>query len=149
MLAAVLLLSGCIHNPAPVTRDAPDVLRITGADFGGGLSARAAHVRSLNREGVRVEIDTPTCLSACTFYLGADDVCVTARSRFGFHGPLHEASVLLFPIPLGGEDGDYWRRAWAGLFWDMPELQAFVAEAVQGTRFHYITGAELIEMGME
>ena len=44
-------------------------------------------VNDMNRRGVSVVIDVPACSSACTFFLLADDVCTSARTVYGFHGP--------------------------------------------------------------
>lgn len=149
-IAAAFFLSGCIHNPPPASPTRPvDVLRITAPDFGGDVTARILHVRSLDAAGTRVEIDTGTCLSACTFYLSMDDVCVTPDSRFGFHGPLHPISILLVPIAYPGPNGDYTRDVMVRMFDHLPELRAFVAEAVQSPYFSYMNGEDVIAMGIE
>jgi len=153
MLAAAFALSGCIHNPLPASDTRPvDVLRITAPDMGGEVNARLHHIRTLNAAGTRVEINTGTCLSACTFYLSMDDVCVTRDSRFGFHSPLHPISILtnpLLPIRYPGPNGDYTRQVMVDMFDHLPRLRAFVAEAVQSGYFSYLTGADVIAMGIE
>lgn len=150
---AALALSGCLHNPPPASDTRPvDVLRITAPDMGGDVTARLHHIRTLDAAGTRVEIDTGTCLSACTFYLSMDDVCVTPDSRFGFHSPLHPISILtnpLLPVRYPGPNGDYTRQVMVEMFDHLPPLRAFVAEAVQSPYFTYRTGAQIIEMGIE
>jgi len=149
-VALVSLLAGCIHNPPPASDTRPiDVLRITAPDMGGEVNARLLHIRTLDAAGTRIEIDTGTCLSACTFYLSMDDVCVTRDSRFGFHSPLHPISILLVPIRYPGPNGDYTRQVMVDMFDHLPPLRAFVAEAVQSGYFSYLTGADVIAMGIE
>ena len=54
---------------------------------GGVIDVYVDLVNDLNAAGTRVEVRVPACSSACTFFILADDVCVSARTIFEFHGP--------------------------------------------------------------
>ena len=73
-------------------------------DQGGFVGPRAAYVATLGNREVRIE---GTCVSACTMYLAAPNVCVTRDARLGFHGP------SFFGADLPPADFDYWSRVLA------------------------------------
>lgn len=77
---------------------------------GGVLTEFEAHVIELNERGISVRLDMPTCTSACTFYLVADDVCVGPDSLFKFHGPSNFFVTMLFPFAHGMEENN--RAVW-------------------------------------
>ena len=89
-------LSGCAagaSNPSWVAstysghkiQTLPDGIRVHN-DPGGHVTTRINEIRELNARGDRVEI-VGTCASACTLYLGADNVCISPNAMLGFHGP--------------------------------------------------------------
>jgi hypothetical protein len=57
---------------------------IVSHSMGGYISDFAARVADANARGCRVEI-RGTCASACTLYLGAENVCVAPEARLAFH----------------------------------------------------------------
>jgi hypothetical protein len=63
-------------------------------DYGGSVRKRFGEVQQINRLGQRVEISGASCMSSCTMYLGAKDVCVNPDTTFGFHGPSRFGSKL-------------------------------------------------------
>ena len=61
-------------------------------DAGGDINTYVAHIDSLNRSGTRIKLGIPTgkgyCASACTMYLGADNVCIWPNTHFEFHSAI-------------------------------------------------------------
>ncbi len=76
-LAALVLMS------VPATSKE---LRI-GNDPGGRIMDRMVQIEIANRTDVQFRIIGDYCNSSCTMLLGADDVCVSPETVFGFHGP--------------------------------------------------------------
>lgn len=114
---------------------------VVGNDLGGIVSARAMEVQRINMTGTRVEIRGDICLSSCTMYLGAGDVCVSPDTDFGFHGP------SFFGATLPEEDFEYWSRVIANHF-NAPLREWFMREARYRQLRHYtVTGQELIRIG--
>ena len=100
---------------------------------GGSVKEHLDVVIEHNRTGQRVEIRARECLSACTMYLGINNVCVDPDTRFGFHGGrLHgkldgrvdHLIAQTYPPALG---------AW------------FLSHAAGKVMLRYLTGAELID----
>lgn len=90
-LALILtLIAGPVFAQSfPVTDTSPYV-------NGGGVRDYYLLLRRLNARQTRVEITARQCVSACTMLLAAENLCVSAQTRFRFHG----ASYLgLFPHP--------------------------------------------------
>ena len=52
---------------------------------GGYLHEFIAKAAQANSNGEEVRITSSKCYSACTVYLGADRMCTTRRTVFGFH----------------------------------------------------------------
>lgn len=52
---------------------------------GGYLHQFIATVNEANRNGEEIRITSSKCYSSCTIYLGADRMCTTRRTVFGFH----------------------------------------------------------------
>lgn len=70
-LGSALFLSACVNVETfanIIVHDHP----------GGPISETIHETRSIQIRG--------RCMSSCTFYLGAEDVCVTPDSVLGFHG---------------------------------------------------------------
>lgn len=84
----MLLLAGAVLSLILVATWAyPATRTIRNNDYGGSIKAYSARVAHHNKQGDRVEIRAPICNSACTMYLGSDNLCIARRTRFGFHGP--------------------------------------------------------------
>jgi len=89
-------LSACSINS-----EGRDALYV-GYDEGGVIHNRAAQIDRLNAQGKQVVIGNgAVCISACTMYLGAENVCVKPNAYLGFHG------AISFGEP-GVKDGEYW-----------------------------------------
>ena len=102
-------------------------------DRGGITKPYYDRMINANRNGDRIEIRNDVCMSACTFYLGAWDVCVMRKTRFGFHG-----MTRWFIIPN--------RKANPALASLYPApLDAWFLENVAGQQTKILTGAELID----
>lgn len=100
---------------------------------GGSVEEHRDIVLEANRTGQRVEIRATECLSACTMYLGVNNVCVDPDTQFGFHGGrlrgkldgrVDHLIAQVYPPALG---------AW------------FLSHAAGKVMLRYMTGAELIE----
>ena len=59
-------------------------------DEGGSIQKYQRDIARYNALGQTVVIDGK-CMSACTMFLGADNVCVTPRAEFLFHGAIPTA----------------------------------------------------------
>ncbi|MBO9445960.1 hypothetical protein [Ruegeria sp. R14_0] len=62
-----------------------------GNDRGGRIVDRMVQIEIANRTQAQFRITGDYCHSSCTMLLGADDVCVSPKTVFGFHGP-HRAN---------------------------------------------------------
>lgn len=80
ILAASFLTACSVHS----NDDASNVKRVY-YDEGGNIEDRRTEIERLNANGTRVEILGP-CASACTMYLGSNDVAVHPNVKFSFHG---------------------------------------------------------------
>ncbi len=141
LLSLVLWLSLTLPLPAAEQWVQRGRVLVVGTDHGGLLGARAAQVEQLRREGRRVEIRGKFCLSSCTMFLGAGDVCVSPRTVFGFHGPSY------YGRPLPAEQFDYWSGVMSNNY--VPVLRATFMSTWRYRIDGYIrlTGMDLIRMG--
>ena len=111
-------------------------------DRGGIVGERVEEIRRLKATGQRVEIQGNICLSSCTMYLGAGDVCVNPDTRFGFHGPSY------YGQPLAPEYFEYWSEVIAE-YYPKPVRDWFMEKARHRLNGYYtIKGTELIRLGM-
>ncbi|TNF19036.1 MAG: hypothetical protein EP318_16360 [Rhodobacteraceae bacterium] len=137
LIAACCLLGAGLAAPDGAEAQQTIVVR---NDHGGLIQSRATKVRRIRSTGQRVEI-RGTCLSACTMYLGAGNVCIAPNARFGFHGPSS------FGRRLVATDFEKWSNVVASHF--KPELQSwFMSKGryrING--FYRISGSQLIRMG--
>jgi hypothetical protein len=137
LIAALCLLGTGVM--APDTADAQQTIVVRN-DHGGLIQRRANKISEIRASGQRVEI-RGTCMSACTMYLGAGNVCISPNARFGFHGPSS------FGRRLVSQDFERWSNVVASHF--KPELQQwFMTKAryrING--FYRISGRQLIQMG--
>ena len=115
---------------------------IVGNDRGGVIGTRAEEVLRLKAENRRVEMRGGICLSSCTIYLGAGNVCVSPETRFGFHGPSYYGQPLL-PVHF-----EYWSEVLASHF-PLAVRQWFFDRARHRTNgYHTVLGKELIRHGV-
>ncbi|WP_370046784.1 MULTISPECIES: hypothetical protein [Salipiger] len=137
-----VLLAAMPGQAAPQHGAYAGPVRVVGDDGGGRLRPRLAEVRQLRASGVRVEIRGDYCLSSCTLYLGAGNVCVRSGTSFGFHGPTY----LYEPIRY--DRFDYWSRRMAAHY--PPELRHWFLSRARFVTHGYVTlsGADLIRMGV-
>lgn len=111
-------------------------------DRGGIVGNRAEEITQLLQEHKRVEIRGRVCLSSCTMYLGAGNVCVSPRTKFGFHGPSDHGR------PLKPHQFEYWSQVIASFYpsrlrdWYM-EKGRYKSEG-----YYTMTGAQLIALGI-
>lgn len=138
MMALVLLVF--FETMGPV-HAAPRGALIVRNDRGGVIQTRVAEVAALRASGQRVEIHAGQCLSSCTLLLAVENLCISPRARFGFHGPSH------YGQPLHPTDFEHWSQVIAAHY--APALRRwFLNEARYTTRgFKRLSGAELIRMG--
>lgn len=140
VVAASLALWGTVQA-TPVT--AQTVVRIIGNDRGGVVGTRAAEIQKLKSSGQRVEIRGRICLSSCTMYLGAGNVCVNPDTRFGFHGP------SFYGRPLEPRYFEYWSDVIADHY-PAPLRSWFMNTArYRQSGYYTVLGAELIRLGVE
>jgi hypothetical protein len=110
-------------------------------DLGGRIDVRAQEIARLRAEGRAVELRGEACVSACTMYLGLDDVCVDPRTTFGFHGPSS------YGIPMPPEYFEYWSEFLAG-YYNAPLSDWFMKTArFELHSIYNISGKELIRLG--
>ncbi|MFY0634834.1 MAG: hypothetical protein JXQ91_13565 [Vannielia sp.] len=127
-------------SAAPVNV-APTV--IVGNDRGGFIRARLKELREIRDSGQRVEIRGKVCFSTCTMYLGADDVCISPKTTFGFHGPAMAIGRMT------QAQFDYTSRVIASHY--PPSIaQWYMAEGrTRITGFYRMKGEQLIRLGIE
>jgi hypothetical protein len=139
IVAALLLLT--LLLPEPLAAQAS--VHIVGNDRGGIVGNRAAEIRRLKSAGKRVEIRGRICLSSCTMYLGAGDVCVNPNTQFGFHGPSY------YGRPLAPQYFEYWSDVIADHY-PAPVREWFMTKArYKQTGYYTLLGAELIRLGVK
>lgn len=114
---------------------------ITG-DPGGSVQARYNEIAEINRLGQRVEIRRGDCVSSCTMFLGADNVCVSPRAVFAFHGP-YRLSKKLSPAEF-----DHWSNLIAAHFPDA--LRQWYMNTARHKIYSVtrLSGAEVIRKGV-
>jgi len=131
-LAELRRLGPRMRNAQVIIRDHP----------GGYLIGTIADVEDINALGLPVRIVGRSCLSACTLFLGARDVCVSPRTSFGFHQP--GAAKGRGPIDQGTLDAAIRRAA------DMyrPGLRDWWLErGSRSKRLVHLSGRELARFG--
>jgi len=115
-------------------------VKVVRGDPGGLLAPRQAEVQRLRASGRRVEL-RGTCNSACTMYLGLENVCVDRRASFGFHGPSS------YGRPLPATEFERWSRIMAEGYRE-PLKSWFLDTARHDISGHKrLSGAELIRLG--
>lgn len=110
-------------------------------DYGGVIGIRSIMLDKIAEENVRVEIRGQRCFSACTMYLGVDDLCIAPYTRFGFHGPSIRNSYEKDNADIMAATLEMARNY-------PPELADWfmrVARFVHGKSMYYIQGRTLIK----
>lgn len=115
-------------------------VKVVHADPGGPLEQRHSEVRALQASGDRVEL-RGICNSACTMYLGLDNVCIDRGASFGFHGPSS------YGRPLPASEFERWSQIMARNYRE-PLKSWFLDTARHDIAGHKrLSGGELIRMG--
>ncbi|WP_323764773.1 hypothetical protein [Marinovum sp.] len=137
LIAALCLVATGVVAPEMAQAQQTIVVR---NDIGGLIQSRANKVSQMRATGQRVEI-LGTCLSSCTMYLGAGNVCISPNARFGFHGPSSYGRRL---VP---QDFERWSNVIASHF--KPELQQWFMTTARHriNGFYRISGRQLIQLG--
>lgn len=141
ILLALAVEAGLILPEAQAAQNEV-VVRVVQNDRGGVVGRRAEEINEIRSSRDRVEIRGQVCLSSCTMYLGAGNVCVDPDTKFGFHGPSY------FGKPLPPEQFDYWSKVIASFY--PSKLQDWYMEEGRFKSQGYFTlkGSQLIEMGV-
>ena len=128
--------------PAPITIDTP--VRPIGPlprDGGGWIHEYRDKVWLANIRGERVEI-RGTCISACTMWLGAKNLCVAPEAMFWFHAA--RDPIVGWPDPGGS-------ALMMSMYPRAVSLWAQQEGALRRVEFsvrHMLTGEDLIAMGV-
>lgn len=110
-------------------------------DLGGRIDVRMREIENLRAQGRPVELRGEACVSACTMYLGLENVCVDPRTTFGFHGPSN------YGRPLPKENFEYWSQVLAS-YYKQPLSDWFTQKArFEINEIYNIPGTELIRLG--
>lgn len=113
-------------------------------DPGGRVDHRQTTLQRIRAAGDRVEIRGGYCNSACTMYLGLPNMCISASTVFGFHGP----SSSLPRLPLAQKDFEKWSRVMADTY-PQPLRRWFMEEARYELRgLKRVRGRDIINMGV-
>ncbi|WP_319824137.1 hypothetical protein [Thalassovita sp.] len=118
-------------------------LHIVMNDRGGVVSQRQQEIEAIRISGSRVEIRGAVCLSSCTMFLGSPDVCVSPKTRFGFHGPTDHGR------PLNKPQFDYWSKIIASHYPTALSSWYMRIARHRTSGYYSLTGAQLIEMGFK
>ncbi|SFR44641.1 hypothetical protein SAMN04488005_2054 [Yoonia tamlensis] len=110
-------------------------------DRGGAIGARLIAIAQANSSRTRIELRGRICYSSCTLYLGADDICVSPDTVFGFHGPSRNGR------PLPDAEFEHWSQIMAAQY-RAPLRDWFLKTARHRiTGYYRLTGAQLVAMG--
>lgn len=117
---------------------------IIGNDAGGRIDHRQQIIQRIKQAGDRVEIRGGYCNSACTMFLGLPNMCISASTVFGFHGPSSQ-----FPgFPLQPKTFERWSRVMADHY-PQPLRSWFLTDAryeLEGIK--RVRGRDIIQMGV-
>ena len=114
---------------------------IVNNDRGGLLRERANEIARLRSSQHRVEIRGNRCLSSCTMYLGAGDVCVNPSTIFGFHGPSY------YGRPLSPDRFEYWSQLMSSYYPDPLRRWFMTTGRFKTSGYYRIKGSQIIQMG--
>ena len=126
---------------APVARAEVVTIR---EDRGGPVVTYIDHVAQLSKSGAEVRIEG-LCLSACTLYLGAKNICIGEEAKLGFHGPASAFGGFPLPKPEFERLTKQMAR-----HYPKPLRDWFMSTArYELTDYYVVTGAEAIRMGVK
>ena len=142
-IAIVIALS--LGQPAQAAKPRPKTPGATiviNGDPGGSVRKRYNEVQDINRLSQRVEIRKGACLSSCTMFLGAADVCVSPQAILGFHGPSR------LGYKLASSEFEAWSRVIAAHYPTV--IRQWYMEKARHSVFviSKLRGAELIRLGI-
>ncbi|MDO6588952.1 hypothetical protein DS901_13795 [Loktanella sp. D2R18] len=110
-------------------------------DRGGAIGERLLAVAQANADRTRIELRGRICYSSCTLYLGADNLCISADTVFGFHGPSRHGR------PLPPDEFEHWSQVMAAQY-RVPLREWFLETARHRiTGYYRLSGTQLINMG--
>lgn len=141
VLALAVTLAGTV-GPTTDGGAQARVTRVVSNDPGGQIVARLREIEQIVANNERVEIRGEYCHSTCTMLIGLDQTCISARTRFGFHGP------SFMGVKMSDAQFEYWSRQMAQFY---PETLKDWYMRVGRTRIsglYEISGSELIRMGI-
>ena len=110
-------------------------------DPGGNVFAYQAKVWAADRAGRRIEI-RGTCVSACTMFLGAKNVCVSKNAMLWFHAASDPDTKKISNL-----GNDVMRAYWPKPVQDYVERSGAL-RTVSFTRGRALSGVELQAMGL-
>jgi hypothetical protein len=137
----VATVAGPAQAARPKSQEPGATIVITG-DPGGSVRERYNEIRQINRLGQKVEIRRGNCMSSCTMYLGANNVCVSPQATLGFHGPSNHGAKL------SADKFDQWSRVISSHYpaairtWYMTSARFKIYSATR------LSGTELIRLGV-
>jgi hypothetical protein len=139
------ILTVALAMPAYAARPkskVPGATIVINGDPGGSVRERYGEIQQINRLGQRIEIRRGSCMSSCTMFLGARNVCVTPTAILGFHGPYR------FGSKLTQAEFDRWSNVISSHY--PPAIKTwYMTSARYNTRKPTkLTGAELIRLGV-
>jgi hypothetical protein len=127
-------------NTAPHTATAKQIIVVEN-DRGGLIGERARTLEWINTARAQVEIRGGICYSACTMYLGAENVCISPATVFGFHGPSRRGRAL------PASEFEYWSKIMAQ-YYPAGLREWFMQTArYSGSNVMQVNGSELIKAG--
>ena len=140
LLSVAAISSMSLALPSPGNTQSGAVF-VVGSNIGGRVNVRAIQIMDIRSRGQRVEIKGRVCLSSCTMYLGAGDVCISPKTSFGFHGP------SFYGAPLSQASFEYWSDLISSFY--VAPLREWYMQTARHTKsgFHRISGTQLIKMG--
>lgn len=115
---------------------------LVGNHKGGYLYGIIADVKDINALSLPVRITGNYCLSSCTLFLGAHQVCVSQTTRFGFHKPGNYVGMKHLPPKI------VWRAIrHVAEYYNAPLSAWWRSTASKSSTLTYLSGSELIRMG--
>lgn len=139
MVGTLAMVSACASVPTGV-----ESYTVTPENsMGGELSSFANAVNQLNANGTEVIIKESECLSACTYFLLAENLKINPETKFGFHSAKSWTTALTFVPIKSHKDNEVWARD-LGTFCK-PLEQWFLEEGSVLVGYKFIKGQWLID----
>lgn len=139
-LCGLLVFGGILVTSVPAAAQQTNI--VVRNDRGGVIGQRADAINRIRALRQRVEIRGPICLSSCTMYLGAGDVCVDPNATLGFHGPSS------YGRPLTHADFEYWSEVIADHYPTQLKNWFMTTARHRITGYYKVSGVQLIRMGI-